>query len=1034
MRLSELYLDGFGHFHQQAIGPTSGAVTVLYGPNEAGKSTLLAFIRAILFGFPRAYNNHYPPLVGGRHGGRIVMNDDAGASFVVERYAGSRGGLNVASPEGPSANSEALLRRLTGNATPDLFRNVFAFSLDELQAAASLNDSSGAIYSAGQGAPGLPALTRSLGEQRGRIYLPRGNNQRVPSLLNELRGIDEQLRIINGHAALYGDLTSRKTVIDRELQEGEATLLALNAKQARVSALINGWDDWLALSDCQSQLQLLPKYEDFPENAVPRLEHLETQSRQASEDWDEAVQLLRRSEEAATSVIANEDLLFDRERIESIRRRRGSLDDSVKDLPERRKELESLESELTDRLRGLGPSWDECRLQSFDTSMEFRQEVEQGKEALTRKHDVLQRAEQRLEQDQRTLEDLQTAADEAKERMPSEPPLDSATLQDRRESLRAARARLGEYERANQNFRNLSGQLDYLTTDQEVEANSSPLSLLLPAILAVAGIALIVAGLVLGGAAAMVGVLGGIALLAAGVVLALGRRSAPTENPVAAALRRQSGDAERMAGAAWHALLEATQSLAVDGEPSGTALDGAETRLDVAQTTFTAWSEARVQLEDRQRRVRLQQDRVQSASEGSSGAKHSLDSTQREWQEWLAQRGLPAGFSPDAVVDFAGRMESTRVKLEQVRENRRRVAAIEYDIQEFREQVEPLAQSHAIALDPEDNGRLALVADELIRRLDEAQTAFHDRERAKEQADDNRQLLEARERRLKLAKEALASLLATGGTDEPEEFRRRARQQEDRTVLERQLGEHRRSLEHFSGPGERFKSFCRELTAAEPDQLSQNAERLSERRSELEELRDKLREERGGIDTELTQLVSEEESSSLRGRRNTLLEQLREEARGWSRLTIAETLLERTRQKFEQERQPSVVRHAQDFFSRVTGHRYNRLFAPIGEQTITVVDSTGARKQPHELSRGTREQLYLALRFGLIREFGEGAERLPVVVDEALVNFDPGRARLAAEAFGQLAETNQVLVFTCHPATADMFAEAAGAQVVDIAG
>ena len=1034
MRLSELYLDGFGHFQQQAIGPTAGAVTVLYGPNEAGKSTLLAFIRAILFGFPRAYNNHYPPLVGGRHGGRIVMNDDAGASFVVERYAGSRGGLNVASAEGPSANSEALLRRLTGNATPDLFRNVFAFSLDELQAAASLNDSSGAIYSAGQGAPRLPALARSLSEQRGRIYLPRGTNQRVPSLLNELRGVDEQLRIINGHAVLYGDLTSRRTVIDHELQEGEVTLLALNAKQARVGALINCWDDWLALSDCQSQLQLLPKYEEFPEDAVPRLEHLQTQSRQASEDWDEAVQLLRRSEEAASSVITDEDLLFDRERIESIRRRRSSFDDSVKDLPERRKELESLESELSDRLRGLGPSWDECRLQSFDTSMEFRQEVEQGKETLTRRHDVLQRAEQRLEQDHRTLEDLQTAADEAKERMPSEPPLDSAALQDRRESLRSARARLGEYERANQNFQNLSGQLDYVTTDQEVEASSSRLSLLLPAMLGVVGVALIVAGLVLGGAAALVGVLGGIALLAAGLVLALGRQSAPTENPLAAALRRQSGDAERMAGETWHSLLEATQSLAIDGEPSGIALDGAETRLDVAQVTFTAWSEARVQLEDRQRRVRLQEDRVQSASDGSSGAKHSLESAQREWQEWLAQRGLPAGFSPDAVVDFAGRMESTRVKLEQVRENRRRVAAIEYDIQEFQEQVAPLAQRHAIALDPEDNGRLALAADEVIRRLDEAQTAFHDRERAKEQADDNRQLLEARERRLNMAKEALASLLATGGTDEAEEFRRRARQQEDRTVLERQLGEHRRSLEHFSGPGERFESFCRDLAGAEPDQLSQDAERLSERRSELEELRDRLREERGGIDTELTQLVSEEESSSLRGRRNTLLEQLREEARGWSRLTIAEALLERTRQKFEQERQPSVVRHAQDFFSSVTGHRYNRLFAPIGEQTITVVDSTGARKQPHELSRGTREQLYLALRFGLIREFGEGAERLPVVVDEALVNFDPGRARLAAQAFGKLAETNQVLVFTCHPATADMFAEAAGAQVVDIAG
>ena len=54
MRLEELYLDGFGRFHEQTIGPLSQHITVIYGPNEAGKSTLLAFIRALLFGFPAA--------------------------------------------------------------------------------------------------------------------------------------------------------------------------------------------------------------------------------------------------------------------------------------------------------------------------------------------------------------------------------------------------------------------------------------------------------------------------------------------------------------------------------------------------------------------------------------------------------------------------------------------------------------------------------------------------------------------------------------------------------------------------------------------------------------------------------------------------------------------------------------------------------------------------------------------------------------------------------------------------------------------
>ena len=54
-----------------------------------------------------------------------------------------------------------------------------------------------------------------------------------------------------------------------------------------------------------------------------------------------------------------------------------------------------------------------------------------------------------------------------------------------------------------------------------------------------------------------------------------------------------------------------------------------------------------------------------------------------------------------------------------------------------------------------------------------------------------------------------------------------------------------------------------------------------------------------------------------------------------------------------------------------------------------------------------------------------------MVVDEALVNFDSERARLAAQAFSELARTNQVLVFSCHRGMVDMFGEC-GAQIVEI--
>ena len=942
MRLEELYVDGFGHFHQQSLGPISGAVTVFYGPNEAGKSTLLAFIRAVLFGFPPRFNSHYPPLAGGRHGGRISLTDDAGDSYLVERFAGARGGLSVASAAGAVPNAEALLRRLTGSATPDLFRNVFAFTLDELQVASSLNDSSGTIYSAGQGAPGLPGLTKLLGEQRSRIYLPRGNNQKVPAILNELRAIDEELLAIAGNAGRYGDLTARKTAIDTELRDVDSGLEEIGRKRTKLDRLLDGWEDWVALSSCESHLGCLPKYADFPDSPLPRLDTLQVQVRRSREDWEDFAQQLARAEEAASAEVAHEDLLFDQDKIETIRRGRGSFDGSVKDLPERKAELAALESELADRLRDLGQDWDEERLQAFDTSITFRQDVEQEKEALAATAEALGRARQQLALDQRTLDDYRVAVTDAEERLPPEPLMKRDAVDKRRSALRTARARLGEYERARQNHLNLEGQLVSLTTGRESEGDHPWRSMFLPGLIAAVGVALLVVGLLLGGSALLVGVIGGLGMLGVGGYLYLVRRPRSVENPLATALARQSESAGRLADEARGALLQATQSLALDGEPTADALDGAEARLNAAEGTLSAWTEGRGKVEDAQRRVKSQERRIESTKATVDDAEGVDRRARREWEVWLGEHDLPASFSPDTVLEFMGRVDSARIKQEQVRENRQRVSAIEVDIEEFRMQVEPLAQRHCVTVDSRNPTELASGADTLISRLDVAQSAYRNRELAKEHAEEQRLALETRKKRLETAEAELTALLTAGGTEDEEEFRRRARLHEERSVLERTRDEHRRGLERLSGPGERFDAFCEELKRADPEDLRGQSAALSDRQAEINERRDALWEERGGIDRELTQLTSEEESSALRARRNTLVEQLQENAREWSKYTIAEALLEKTRQKFEQERQPSVVQHAQEFFSRVTGQRYNRLFAPLGKETITVVDVPAA--------------------------------------------------------------------------------------------
>ena len=52
MKITELYIKNFGRFSEQHFYIKDG-VQVIYGENEYGKSTLQAFIRAMLFGMER---------------------------------------------------------------------------------------------------------------------------------------------------------------------------------------------------------------------------------------------------------------------------------------------------------------------------------------------------------------------------------------------------------------------------------------------------------------------------------------------------------------------------------------------------------------------------------------------------------------------------------------------------------------------------------------------------------------------------------------------------------------------------------------------------------------------------------------------------------------------------------------------------------------------------------------------------------------------------------------------------------------------
>ena len=1039
MRLEELYLDGFAHFFQRTFTLGTGGVTVFYGPNEAGKSTLLAFIRTVLFGFPsRNRDDYFAPLAGGRHGGRIKLSTDSGELHTLERYAGPRGGpVTLMDDAGTSLDAGLMLPRITGQSTPAVFSNVFAFSIDELQQMGLLDDASisDAIYSAGQGVPGLAGFSQSLASRQQQIFLPTGRTREILNLAKAIREVDEQLKVVAGNASRYGSLTARRSEIDADLADLDVDQLRLNVQSSELRNLLEAWEDWLGFHDCNARLESLPHYQQFPVDAIPRLEAFLEGVKRASDNVDEASEQLRSASEAASIPIPDETLLETAPQVEQIRRFRASFDGSVHDLPERQGELRELEAGFSSRVSDLGRPWGEAELDTFDSSLAVRDQVATWREQMDGTEETLRQAGLRLEQENQALLERQLETREAREQLPAEPPsLDAAGLVEQQDALRSARGCLAEYERQRQNHQNLQGQLNALSAASGTAVSSSPAPPFLLGLLLVAAVALGAAGVVLGGPGLPVGIAGGLLLVAVAVLLWFRGRSGIARDgvQVASPFHRQTADAETAVEQTRQALLTAAARLDLHDQPDGAVLDSTEACLVAIRAEIDARNTTSDRVAGLLRRDHSQEQRAARAVEARAAATAAHQELQDRWRQWLRERHLDETLTPEGMALFLSGVETARGVLAETRRMRGRVAAIETDIEDFREKVGPLATGHSIPLETDNHGQLAAAADTLISRLEAAQEAQSRRQGALEQQETATRLVADRQERLATAQQELADFMGLGETDDAEEFRRRAGDNDSRQETERRQQELRRALERRSGPGEQFDSFLERLASTDQVRLNEESNQMTDKLQETDEKRNELLEARGRVDSELERLTGEEESSQLRVRRETLVEQLRDCAREWSRLTLARELLERTRQKFEAERQPRVVQHARDFFAHITGQRYNRLYVPMGERTITVEDHTGARKLPRQLSRGTREQLYLALRFGLVREFGEHAEHLPVMVDEVLVNFDPERAQLAAECFAQISKTNQVIVFTCHPDMVDLFANMPGTQVVDV--
>jgi uncharacterized protein YhaN len=151
-------------------------------------------------------------------------------------------------------------------------------------------------------------------------------------------------------------------------------------------------------------------------------------------------------------------------------------------------------------------------------------------------------------------------------------------------------------------------------------------------------------------------------------------------------------------------------------------------------------------------------------------------------------------------------------------------------------------------------------------------------------------------------------------------------------------------------------------------------------------------------------------------KRRTILLEIEEGARRYMRLRAGVVATERALRFYREQHRSSMMARASEALRIISRGAYTDLTTQPEKDSEILVAMAADRssKLVTEMSKGTRFQLYLALRVAGYFEFAKTRSPVPFIADDIMETFDDFRAEEAFRLFAQMANTGQVIYLTHH--------------------
>ena len=243
-------------------------------------------------------------------------------------------------------------------------------------------------------------------------------------------------------------------------------------------------------------------------------------------------------------------------------------------------------------------------------------------------------------------------------------------------------------------------------------------------------------------------------------------------------------------------------------------------------------------------------------------------------------------------------------------------------------------------------------------------------------------------------------------------------------ALLRQCAVRRRELQEAEAAA-REARMRSDLQAQEAPQAPEDLEAQPPARSreavsgELDAVRAALAQARSAADRLTGQLHTLGDPGALRERRARLEEQRVQLEGEYDAIRMAMETLESANTTLQNRFSPALGRRAAEIFRQLTGGRYEGVVLDRQFRLSAEPAGDGVYRDAQLLSAGALDQLYLAVRLAICQLVLPQEREVPMVLDDALANFDDARCAAALDYLTREAQNRQILLFTCHSREAD---------------